>query len=393
MEPETNIMRKSERGGFALPVAVFALVIIGILVTNGFFIARQEGRIGIATRNAGFALYLAEQGMDDAIANWSPSTVAALPDWGSVTSTRTYGTLGEVQVEITKMTNRIYFVDATSTITEGGAVLSGATHRVGQVVRVMNVAIDPPAALTTRGPTTVKGTAEVHGADAIPPGWGPVCTGPLEDKPGIMSDDSSQVGTIGGGTIDGSPDVDEDPTITDSTFTQFGDLDWEELTQLATLHVGSGTINQLEPDSTMSGDCLNGEAYPLNWGNPENPGAACSDYFPIIHADGSLRVQSGGVGQGILLIDGDLDLRGNFTFYGIIIVQGNLGTQGNGNKIFGGVLASNADFDSQSVTGGSVVTNSTCSVTQALVNSFALAMPRPLESRSWVDLTALESNE
>lgn len=386
-------MRKSNRGGFALPVAVFALVIIGILVSNGFFIARQEGRVGIATRNAGFALYLAEQGMDDAIANWSPSTVNALPDWGSVTSTLTFGGLGVVSVEITKMTNYVYFVDATSTITQGGAVLSGASHRVGQVVRVMNVDIDPPAALTTRGPTTVKGTAEVHGADAIPTGWGPVCTAPLEDKPGIMSDDSSQVGTIGAGTIDGSPAVDEDATIADSTFTQFGDLDWEELTQLATLHIGSGTFNQVLPDSTASGDCLSGEAYPLNWGNPENPGAACSDYFPIIHADGLLKMQSGGVGQGILLVDGDLDLRGSFTFYGIIIVQGNLGTQGNGNKIFGGVLAGNADFDSQSVTGGSVVTNSTCGVRQALINSAALAMPRPLSSRSWVDLTALESNE
>lgn len=386
-------MRKSNERGFALPVAVFALVIIGILVSNGFFIARQEGRVGIATRNAGLALYLAEQGMDDAIASWSPATVAALPNWGSSTETLTYGALGVVEVEITKMTNYYFFVDATATITEGGAILSGATHRVGQVVRVMNVDIDPAAALTTRGPTTVKGTAEVHGADATPTGWGGVCTGPPQNKPGIMSDDSTQVGTVGQGTIDGSPDVDEDPTIADSTFTQFGDLDWEELTQLATLHVGSGTINQLAPDSTASGNCLSGEAYPLNWGNPENPGAACGDYFPIIHANGLLKLQSGGVGQGILLVDGDLDLRGSFTFYGIIIVQGSLGTQGNGNKIFGGVLAGNASFDSQSVTGGSVVTNSTCSVSQALINSAALTMPRPLKSRSWVDLTALEVNE
>lgn len=386
-------MRHSDNRGFALPVAVFALVIIGILVSNGFFIARQEGRVGIATRNAGFALYLAEQGMEDVVSNWSPTTMTALPNWGSVTTTQTYGGLGQVQVEATKMTNYLYFVDATATVTQGGAVLSGATHRVGQVVRVMNVDIDPPAALTTRGKTTVKGTAEVHGADVVPPGWGGVCTAPLENKPGIMTDNASQVGTVGGGTIDGSPAVDEDPTIADSTFTQFGDLDWEELTQLATLHVGSGAINVLQPDSTASGDCRTGQGYPTNWGNPENPGAACSDYFPIIYANGLLRVQSGGVGQGILLVEGDLDLRGSFTFYGIIIVQGNVGTQGSGNRIFGGVLASNADFDSQSVTGGSVVTNSTCSVTQALINSAALAMPRPLRSRSWVDLTALEVNE
>ena len=44
-------------------------------------------------------------------------------------------------------------------------------------------------------------------------------------------------------------------------------------------------------------------------------------------------MQSGGVGQGILLVDGTLDLRGNFVFYGLIIVQGSFETQGSGNRV------------------------------------------------------------
>ena len=114
------------------------------------------------------------------------------------------------------------------------------------------------------------------------------------------------------------------------------------------------------PDSTATGDCRAGPAFPSNWGNPENPGAACWDWFPVIHITGNARVQSGGVGQGVMLVDGDLDLRGNFVFYGIIIAQGNLDTQGSGNRVYGGIMASNADFDDQSLTGGSVITNSTC---------------------------------
>jgi len=93
-----------------------------------------------------------------------------------------------------------------------------------------------------------------------------------------------------------------------------------------------------------------------------------------------------------MLVDGDLDLRGNFAFYGIIIVQGNMSTQGQGNRIWGGVLASNADFDTQALTGGSVVTNSTCAVRRAVKESLSLTRVRPLVARSWVDLSAISES-
>ena len=118
----------------------------------------------------------------------------------------------------------------------------------------------------------------------------------------------------------------------------------------------------------------------------------CWDYFPVIHITGNANVQSGGVGQGVLLVDGDLDLRGNFVFYGIIIVQGSLDTQGSGNRVYGGVMASNADFESQALTGGSVVTNSTCAVSRAVLNNSGLTRVRPLVARSWVDLSAISES-
>ena len=83
-----------------------------------------------------------------------------------------------------------------------------------------------------------------------------------------------------------------------------------------------------------------------------------------------------------------LDLRGNFVFHGIVIVQGSVATQSSGNRIYGGVMASNASFDAQALVGGSVVTNSTCAVSRAILNSAATRV-RPLAARSWVDLSAL----
>ena len=88
-------------------------------------------------------------------------------------------------------------------------------------------------------------------------------------------------------------------------------------------------------------------------------------------------------------MDGDLDLRGNFEFNGLVIVQGTFQTQGSGNRVNGAVMASNADFDSQSLVGGSVVSNSTCAVDRAILNNSSLSRARPLESRSWLDLSGV----
>ena len=268
-------------------------------------------------------------------------------------------------------------------------MLSGASRRVGVTVRLMAANLVPPAALTTRGEVTVKGTAEVHGEDEVPGGWGGVCTGTLEDKPGILTDDYNDVSSQGAAEITGNPAVEEDPYIADSTFTEFGDLEWDDLTAMANITLSGGSINNTGPDSTAAGDCVAGPAFPSNWGNPENPGAACFDWFPVIHITGNANIQSGGVGQGVLLVDGDLDLRGNFAFYGVIIVQGSMGTQGSGNRVYGGVMASNADLENQSLVGASVVSNSTCAVSRAILNNSGLTRVRPLAARSWVDLSAI----
>ena len=386
-------MEQKKQRGFALPVAVFALVIVGVITTGAFFMARQEGRIGVASEYAGMAFYMTEQGLVDLMGGWNRELFGALPSWGDTTVTEYYPGVGSVTTRVTRMTDYLYFVDADGTVTRGGAMLSGASRRVGVTIRLVTAHIAPPAALTTRGPTSLSGSAEVHGEDEVPPGWGGVCSGsPLENKPGIFTDNASQVSTQGNTEITGDPSVAEDASIVDSTFTNFGDLKWDDLTAMANIRLSGGTLTTLAPDSTLAGVCREGQAFPTNWGNPENPGAACFDWFPIIHISGDARVQSGGVGQGLLLVDGDLELRGDFVFHGIIIVQGSLGTQGQGNRVFGGVMASNADFHSQAITGGSVVTNSTCAVRRAILNNTGLTRVRPLASRSWVDLSAISES-
>ena len=156
-------MRWNRKNSAALPFPWRSSpwVIVGVITTGGFFMARQEGRIGTASEHAGMAFYLTEQGLVDVMDNWEPTLFGALPAWGDTTFTQAYPGVGLVTARITRMTDLLYFVDVDGTVTRGGAMLSGASRRVGMTVRLVSADIAPPAALTTRGPTELRGTAEV----------------------------------------------------------------------------------------------------------------------------------------------------------------------------------------------------------------------------------------
>lgn len=381
---------RRDRTGFAMPAAIGALVIIAALISAGFYMARQELRIGVASNHANMAVNIAQAGANEIMANWNGYQLGNIPVWGDTTLTDTTD-VGIWSVNITNTNNVIYYLDATGEVTQGGDLWSGATRNIGIVTRLLYADIDPPAALTTRGAVTVNGGASIVGTDATPAAWSGYCSG-TTNKTGLMTNDTSAITTTGGASISGSPAYDQDSTIVDSTFTNFGDLDWAELTALAQLEgkdisaVGSN-INQTLPALDGSGNC--DESVLTNWGDTL-PSAPCGSYFPLIYHPGpELRIQSGGIGQGILLVDGTLDLRGNFVFYGIIIVQGSFETQGSGNRIVGAVLASNADVDESSFTGTSAVQYSSCAIQRAILNNASLSRARPLAERSWIDLSSV----
>ena len=384
-------MTTNHRSGFALPAAIGALVIVGVLITAGFFMSQQELRIGVASKHANMAVNIAQAGANEVMGNWNGYQLGNIAVWSDTVLTDTIAN-GIWTVSIANANNYLYFLTATGEVTEGGELWAGARRTIGITTKILFADIDPPAALTTRGATVVKGNAAINGANTTPPSWGPYCTGiPTNDTTGVLTNDTSLIGTVGKGAVLGTPAYDQDSTIVDSTFTNFGDMDWAELTALAALegkNVTSlaPTINGTGPDTTVSGRC--NEATLTNWGDTL-PTAACGAYFPLIYAGTSISIQSGGIGQGILLVDGNLDLRGSFLFYGIIIVQGNFETQGNGNRIIGAVMASNGLLDDQSITGGSEVTYSRCAVQRSILNNASLSRARPVAQRSWVDLTAV----
>ncbi len=392
-------MNKTHRNGFAMPAVIGALVIIGIMVTAGFYMSRQELRIGVASNYANMAVNVAQAGANEVMANWNGYQLGNIAPWDT---TRINGTAkgGNWSVKIQNANNFIYYLTSTGTVTEGGALWAGATRTIGITTKILFADIDPPAALTTRGQVTLGGNSEINGTNYTPPTFAPYCTTvPPGNEVGVLLDDTvgspstkgSNPYSGGSSILGGSPPAGEDPTIVDETFTNFGDMTFDELVTFAQIEgkdvSGLSNFNGIGPSLTVTVPPRCNTAALLNWGDPNVPTSPCGSYFPLIYRNGDITIQSNSVGQGVLLVEGDLEMRGGFTFYGIVIVQGTFTTGNGGATVYGAVMASNAVDLPQDITGGGRIIYSRCAVTRSVLNNAALSRARPLDSRSWVDLS------
>jgi hypothetical protein len=379
------------RDGFALPAAIFALALVAVLVTGGFYMGSQEFRMGQSAERTAQARILAETGMNEVLGTWSPA-LNPTTVWGASVSdcVACSGQQGDGrwQVAITRVDDLLFYIESAGVVDQGGR-LAGGSRSMGIMARLMTADFPTDSALRTRGNVRTTGSAQIRGEDLNPGGWGDVCDDPGPNKPGVITSPGATVESEGSSVISGDPPYTFEET-TEDDFLQFGDLSWDDLVAMADIRLPGGTYNGTGPVFNADGTC--DRSAPLNWGDPDDPSSACGNYFPIIHIDGNALVQSGGRGQGILLVEGDLDLRGDFLFTGIIIAQGSLEVQGGGAggpRISGAAMAANADLDLQSYVGSSIIRFSGCAIERTLANINGLAWLRPLASRSWVDLTAI----
>ncbi|HTH63119.1 MAG TPA: hypothetical protein VL563_00440, partial [Gemmatimonadales bacterium] len=186
------------------------------------------------------------------------------------------------------------------------------------------------------------------------------------------------VQTGSGAHLAGNPPFYKDTSVHQSTFTQFGDISYDDLAAAATLQVSPGTY---KTNPNVSGGVCD-KTDLANWGDGLNPAAACGSYFPIVHVSGDVTL-NGDQGQGILLVDGDLNIQGSYEFYGIVIVKGSLKTAGGGATeahFWGAVMAQNVDLDLNSLSGDATLNYSKCAIIQALNMTGVVA---PDRSRSW----------
>jgi len=285
------------------------------------------------------------------------------------------------------LNTNLYLIDVTGhdTVSGTGSASSGrARQRLGLLTRIRVLPLNVQASLTTGNSDALAGQATVNGTDQVPPGWAS-CGAVGPSLAGIRSDAGTSVSTSGSASIIGTPPVMIDASVSDTTFSRFGDVTYSQLAARAniTLAGGQNFGNSIGP--VVAGGVCN-RAVNTNWGDGANPTQPCGGYFPIIHVMGDATI-NGDQGQGILLVDGDLNIQGGFQWFGVTIVQGTLKTTGGGSTdahFWGATMVHDSvNFGSNTLGGHANINYSSCALMAALNNTGIVA---PMRSRGWVEL-------
>ena len=374
------------REGFALVVAILAIVVIGGIVAGGQNAAVNETLVAESDQYSGLALLVAERGMADALASVQRSEFEQIAVGAEDTVLASTSGQTSYTVTVRALSEYLYLFVSKGTVSRGSRV--SASRTIAALARTRNLSGDFDQAMLVFGGAELKGSVRVSGVDLTQTGW-TGCDLP-ENKPGIVARDTSEVTTQGSALILGTPAKVQDTTISMKTFTQFGSLTYADLTKLASkVYNGDTQITGAQPATTAAGAC--NTAVSTNWGDPLNTSGACHYYFPMIHVKGNLDFGGNSYGQGILLIDGNFDLSGTAAFYGIVIVMGDTEVGSGTARVYGTVLTANeGELDNTSVLSGNpTIQYSSCSVSRAQKYNDAFSLAALVTGRSWADLTAV----
>lgn len=380
----------SARKGLALPMAIGAIIVIGMVLAGVFFSATQENRVGRNTITQERAFRAAEFGLNNTYAKWTNSTMNALANGAVKTIVDDSSARGWIDtVRVTRLNTQSFMLVSTG---YSGSGLTQARHRTSNLLRVNFPNLTVLAALTLRGALKLGGSSFIEGKDTPPTGWTD-CGVTQPEQPGIAATrgDSNTINLSGCknfNCVDGNPDVQVNPAAGDSTtYFNFGNgITWQTLTAAATITLTPAQAsNAPAPVTTAGGACDQSQL--MNWGDPNRntPAGACESYFPIVYVSdttGSTHI-TGGYGQGVLLVDGDLIVDGGFQWYGPVITRGHLTTQGTGGHFNGAVMAADVDLELNSVLGNALITYSSCAIADAMVGA---GVVKKLTQRSWGEM-------
>lgn len=376
--------RGAGREGFALVMALGAIVVIGALVAGAFFVSTRDLRSGRAALSQEQAQLAAEYAMNEAREAMTTNKPINL----QIGQTRIYTynvTAGSADTAwVTKLSDVNYLLNATG---RAGADVGGGAgkprRRTGLALALIPAQMLFPGALTARGSTTIGGSSLIDGNDHNPLGWNE-CPPPGAPRPGVVIGAASQLdynGCSSGTCVQGNPPVSPNPIANDTaTYFQYGPANWETLKQSA-YWITPNTYSQIEPSYRADGSC---NPIATNWGDPVRGGAqtSCEQFFRIYYVPGDLKI-TGNFGQGVLLVEGDLEVQGGFEFYGPVIVKGHLKTTGTGGHFNGGVMAANVDLEQNTVLGDALISYSSCALQTALKGAAPFV---PVRHRAWTDL-------
>lgn len=364
-------MPAPDRHGVALPIAIFAVVVLGLLISASFLLGIWEQRMGRAAVRLAQAAGAAEAGGNTALSSWDSRSFGMLMVGDSAVLSGSVGPeVGWFRATVVRLSEELFFIRS-----EGFSSDFAARRAVGLAVHIAPSVIDLDAAFATSGSVGVRRSMTVSGQDESPGGWD-FCPPAGADVPAVRLGDSllSSVEDCADCLL-GSVPLEVDTSLAESALS-WGDVDFYFLVDRASTRVGPGPHSKIGPRVGPGGACQTSD--PANWGDPK-AGGPCSSYLPIIFAPDGARIV-GGVGQGILLVEGDLELQGGFSFVGAVFVTGDLAITGSGADILGGVAVGGPGEESVSRLEQGTIRYSSCALWRALTRASGVA---PLRERFW----------
>lgn len=362
------------RRGVALVLVLISIVVFSVLSTGAILGSLQELRSAKNEQMEQRALAVAEYGLNFQLSNW-PASRAALTTGAIETSNVVVATGDTAQIVVMRLNTRNYLVVSIGRTNSGSGRL-GAQRQVSLLVTAASGSAKAPAALTSKGNNTTKGSASITGINTTPLGWTGCAaardTFALASAPNKNIDVQKPASQSVNGTY-------KDPNANkQSTYDTFGDETFNSLKAKAAVKPAE------QPSSpSPSGNSVTCTAGPSNWGEPYRSGsytAGCTSYYPIVYAANNLKM-TGGRGQGVLLVNGNLDVTGNFYYVGLIVVTGNIKISGT--SVFRGALLAQGNIDSE---GNTDVAYSACAISNALGGSAGSGAPAVsrVAKRGWV---------
>ena len=397
------------RPGFAMFMALGALVIIAVLVAGSSFITLQESQLGQNQLVQSRAFAAAEYGLNKIQADWDKTPNLTMANGANFDTTYTLTGQGTCKVRYTRLNNETFWLVSEGRAYVGQSQLASRTavKRVSAILRLRIPTIKAEAAVTTNGDIKVQGSPLLDGTNNDPPGWTTGCASPkAANKPGIVLPPGETPDIGGGASVIGTPQfAQSDVASNPDTYVRFGDETWNTLRAGANILLTSTNPTNAAPSYIANTtDCNKGDQN--NWGEPWRSGngykANCVNYFPIIFStcnppppptgtnlDCTVHFQ-GGRGQGILLVDGNIMMNGNFEWYGLIVASGVIKKANGTASVYGALMAANADIgptdpdqNESEALGNLTIKYSACGIERAARGSAQVVQAK---SRSFVEL-------
>ncbi len=323
--------------GVALPVTLFALLVLSVMVSGALLTGATEAGISAAHQSATYDLYTAEGAIEAYVAEVNLALAPAQVEY------RAPGAPGDpaveaVQLAVSRIVQLASAADPayppdeifalTATALSGGRTVTALARLTTESVRLRN---------RVAGAVTVGSRVEVRGNTTVSDGSdSPICTQAAADH--ALERAGNAVATWLGATAGnrvGSVAVrgaEPEKLTGDLLGATLGELVANAHLKLTRRETHNATITS---DGSVA-DPLSPLLTPRNWGCPADM-VACEpdsdrDWLPVIAIDASDPSKADGRGtvtlnlshgQGMLIVyNGDLRLQGEFSFRGVILVDG-----------------------------------------------------------------------